>query len=201
MNSYTLEEFNELAYEFAIRNPKVIELLKQPLTKENILKLNKFGINANSYTDDLDTKIFSLQELYLDYKQFEEISIQNHSPEGAGKYFDHETFDLIDDFKGEKIIYHPDRQRFLYQRESDIAAIKRIELLIESRGKKLSRLMSKEAFKNYDKYTFEGKTIYAIDPTSNNKKTINNDIKFINEWIQPIKYLQLIPQFENIIKV
>ena len=92
--TYTLEYYEELAYEFAIRNPSVIKLLQSPLNDEVADELLKYGIDITieeSYTiyvdvdvdvdaaaaadaDDNMTPIGtgsykknSLQELYLDY--------------------------------------------------------------------------------------------------------------------------------------
>ena len=78
--------------------------------------------------------------------------------------------------------------------ERELQALERIKELIEPRGKKLQRLMNGEAFKNYDAITFNNQSVYSLDPSGNNKKTIKSDIEFISEWINPQKYLQLLPK-------
>ena len=96
----TLEQFNQLAYEFAIRNPRVIELLHKELTKEAVDEFAQYGIDATSaYMDDNGNEhtIYSLQELYLDYEHLKDIK---HQPCPAYS-------NPIDDYRGEKFLRHP----------------------------------------------------------------------------------------------
>jgi len=60
--------------------------------------------------------------------------------------------------------------------------------------------MNGEAFKHYDDNKFMGKTVFAIDPSTNTSKTIKNDIDFIQQWLSPGKYLQLLPKPTGLIK-
>jgi len=183
-----LIDYNNLAYEFAIRNPRVIELFNLPLTDAIVKELLTFGFDATSeynFGHGLE-QINSLQELYLDYKHLKHINHYPHSPYGEP------------DFMGNKILVHPLNKVNIICKESDEDAICRIQPLIEARGKKLRRLIDGTAFKNYDALIYFDKTIYSLDPTTNTAKTIRDDKRFISMWIQPDKYLQLIPQYINI---
>lgn len=195
-SNYTLKDFEELAYEFAIRNPRVIELLHQEPTEQVANELLTFGINI---TRDIPPSDFNneveventFDELFLDYSHLQDL---NHIP------FSYKYDDFPDDFKGRKVLSQPVNRLEIYallgskiKFEDDITALKRINTLIET--KKLNRLMSKEVFdKHYDYVTFKGYSIYRIDPTTNTRKTIKSDIYFVKEWINPKKYLQLLPQ-------
>ena len=186
----TLEQFNQLAYEFAIRNPRVIELLHKKLTKEVVDELAQYGIRATSACmDDNGNEhiIYSLQELYLDYEHLKDIK---HEPCLAYSH-------PIDDYIGEKFLLHPEINNFFPSNIDQSRALKRIQGLIETRGKKLERLLNGEAFTNYDAVTFRNQTVYSVDPSTNKKKTIENDIKFIREWTNPEKYLQLLPSSKD----
>jgi hypothetical protein len=197
---YSLRDYNQLAYEFAIRNPRVIELLGMPLTDENVKELLTYGIDATScynYHDENGNYIQeccnSLQELYLDYSH---ISHQNHkpySPCGEGQWDDEETGETHDDFRGRRILIHPKSKSKFNKSEDLNHAILRINKLFPTRT--LNRYFDGEPFKYYDEVIFTKKTIYSLDTSTNLKKTITNDIKFINQWICPEKYLQLLPQY------
>ena len=206
MNAYTLDDFNQLAYEFAIRNPKVIELLSQELTDDIVKELLTFGINATSVYIDNETgkesKINSLQELYLDYPHLQHIQHNPYCPYGSGIDTSNDCLgDVENTFRGYRNLVHPDSSNKWYKQESEIDALRRISTLIETRGRgsKLTRLMNGTAFEHFDKVKLEGKTIYSLDPSKNTTKTINTDIKFISEWLQPDYYLQLLPKYFNIL--
>ena len=51
---------------------------------------------------------------------------------------------------------------------------------------------------DYDAVTFFAETVNSLDPSTNTTKTIRKDIEFIAEWVEPSKYLQLIPQRKSI---
>ena len=192
-----LRDYNELAYEFAVRNPRVIELLSMKLDEAVARELLEFGIDATAVNKDTDEAFFSLQELYLDYKHLEHIP---HTPYSSyeNDWIEGKNGVQYNNFKGNRCLYHPkcDKLNIEEPRED---AIKRISLLIETRGKKLQRLTSGKAFENYDAVNFFDETVYSLDPSTNTKKTINSDIEFIKEWIHPGKYLQLLPQFKTML--
>ncbi len=196
-----LVDYNTLAFEFAIRNPMVIELLGVQLNDEVVKELLTYGIDATSFCfyEDTETPISSLQELYLDYDHLMHIKHSPHSPYGEEQTVDADTYEIYDNFKGNRQIVHPLSKRTLCTKELEEDAIPRIKDCIETRGKKLQRLTDKIAFENYDAITFFGETVYSIDPSANTAKTIRSDIKFISEWIEPNKYLQLIPQYKSIL--
>jgi len=197
-----LIDYNNLAYEFAIRNPRVIELLSMELNKEVVAELKSFGINAMSvqYHDGNEVSFCSLQELYLDYGHLLHINHTPYSPYGEGQWMDENTYEEHDNYRGDKILIHPLKDNPLSQKEDVEDAIRRIQSLIESRGKKRKRLMDGLAFENYDAITFLNRTPYSIDPSTNKRKTIESDISFIREWINPNKYLQLLPQYTSILE-
>ncbi len=195
-----LEDYNALAYEFAVRNPRVIELLDMQLNKEVVKELLTYGIDATSYHFDKDTEtlIYSLQELYLDYDHLKHIEHSPYSPYGEGQVLDKDTDEIYDNFRGNRQIVHPLSKRKLCTKESVEDAIPRIKKLIETRGRKLQRLIDQTAFYNYDAVTFFAETVNSLDPSTNTTKTIRKDIEFIAEWVEPSKYLQLIPQRKSI---
>jgi hypothetical protein len=181
-----LQDYNALAYEFAIRNPRVIELLEQPLTDETVSELLKYGINATSvYMDDgNEIVINSLQELYLDYGYLAHIEHTPHNPYGE------------EDYLGDRILVHPSSKDFFYpiNKESDEEAIYRIDapskkLISTQKLNKIERV-----FEHYDSVTFYDETVYSLDTSTKTKATINSDIKLVTKWLQPEMYLQLIPQ-------
>jgi len=185
---YQLKDFNVLAYNFAIRNPDVIQLLSEPFTEDNRVKLRGYGFLTeiaeaykikDGYEDENKYECrmkYSLDALYLDY---EHLNIpQVFSDEGSRK------------------LSQPSSGKFLVvNRISMEDEIVRINSLFETRGRanKLDRLMSGEVFEHYDAVSFRGKTIYSLDPSTNKKKTIQSDIELVKEWIQPDKYFQLLP--------
>lgn len=200
MSKYTLEEFNQLGYEFAIRHPRVIELLNNStLTNDIVQELLEYGINATSV--DINTQreqvINSTQELYLNYKHLNGINHTPFSPYGEGVYYDENHLDFIDEYVGNKLLVHPKNKIAFYNKESIESALTRIHSLIESRGGKLERLISGKAFKHYDAVKFFGATVYSLDPTKSTTKTITSDIEFIHDWIINKKYLHLIPQYSH----
>jgi hypothetical protein len=189
----TLQDYNELAYEFAIRNPKVIELLSLPLTDNTVQKLLTFGINATSvYIDgEIEIQTNSLEELYLDYEHLK-IEHTPCSPYGEGQVQDENTHESIDTYRGDRILIHPNSKDFFYRinKEPEQEALNRIQSLIGTA--KLNQL--ERVFRHYDAVMFYNETVYSLDTTTKTKKTINSDIKLVTEWIQPQMYLQLIPQ-------
>lgn len=197
-NIYTLDDFNKIAYEFAIRNPHVIQLLELPLTDDVVKELLSFGINATSvYFSDGNEEIIinSLQELYLDYDHLKQISHIPHSPYGEGEGIDEITEENFNHFRGHRLLIHPLSKKPLYKKENEFDAMTRISGLIETRGKKLQRLMHGEVFEHYDAVVFKRQTRYSLDPTKNTSKTIKADLEFVQEWINQKKYLQLLPNF------
>jgi len=191
-NKYTLEDYNMLAYDFAMRNQSVIKLIKGKLTNEVVNELKLYGIDATAFTYKYGGQnINSIQELYLNYEHFNDL---NHKP-----YLSQYNEGEIEYFDGCKKMVHPFSKQKSYKKESDIVALNRIQGLIETRGNKLNRLMNGEAFKAYDEIILQGKTKYAFDNTNNNKG-IDKDLKLIQEWSKKEKYLQLLPSYENIFK-
>lgn len=193
-NKYTLEDYNMLAYDFAMRNKTVIKLIKGKLTDEVVNELKLYGIDATAFTyKDGGQDINSIQELYLNYEHFNNL---NHKP-----YLSQYNEGEIEYFDGCKEMVHPFSKQKSYKKESDIVALNRIQALIETRGNKLNRLMNGEAFKAYDEIILQDKSKYAFDNTQNNNKGINKDIKLIEEWSEGKKYLQLLPSYKNIFEL
>ena len=193
-----LNGYNALAYEFAIRNPRVIELLSQPLTDNSVKELRRFGINAISeYFDNPkgDMVINSTRELYLDYHHLKGIGHHPYSPYGHGRWYDNETHEEHDEYRGDNVLVHPLSSEVFVSKEPDEDAIPRIEALIETRGNKLKRLADGTAFYSFDAITFFSQSVYSLDESGNRSKTIRSDIKFITEWIKPENYLQLLPSY------
>lgn len=199
---YTLDDFNKIAYEFAIRNSRVIQLLELPLTDDTVKELLTYGIDATSIyfsEDNEEVTINSTQELYLDYRHISLSKHSPHSPYGEGISINPITADISNHYSGHKILVHPLSKSHIHKKENDLDAMVRIAPLIETRGQsnKMKRLLSGEAFKNYDAVTFYDKTIYSLDPTTKTTKTIKDDIKFITEWTNPEAYLKLLPKYNN----
>ncbi len=199
-----LREYNSLAYDFAMRNPRVIELLGMELTTNVIQELLTFGIDASSEVleNDIMIPIYSLQELNLNYKHLKHIKHIPHSPYGEGLFRDEKTFELQDNYLGNKILIQPIIANRIYigQEFSEEAWLRIDELFnnsFESRGRgggKKRRLVQGLLFKNYDAVTFLNETVFSLDPSTNTTKTINSDINLVAEWIHPDKYLQLLPK-------
>ena len=194
-NDYTLRDYARLAYEFAIRNPRVIELLKSPLTDDvanELLNTYRINIKVERYDGDSGDYlgiVNSLEELCLDYPHLSDIKGYESSRYVKDDY----SILLCNKFK--KII--PLNERYS-ELEDPAKTLKRCKNLIETRGRKLKRLMNGEAFSHYDRITFKGESNYTIDPTTNNKKTIDTDVKFIQKWLEPEEYLKFFPMYENL---
>lgn len=195
---YTLNDYNKLAYEFAIRNPRVIELLGMTLSDDIVKELQQYGIDARSqeYTDDGDKHIVNTtSDLFLDYKHLEHLNLNQIKIYKQGVEQDWTNFpEEYQPFRGVKKLIHPKCINKLNRSEDPIETLQRISALIEARGKKLSRLIALEAFENYDAVIFFDKTVYSLDPSKSRRKTINTDIEFIKKWIDPKQYLQLLPK-------
>lgn len=191
-----LNDYNTVAYRLAMRNPRVIELLVSKLTDDAVAELLTFGIDATSvYIDEhgKELRIRSTQELYLGYDHLRHIKHTPNDPYVLRQGIDEDH----NDFEGFESLVHPLSKKMFVNEESIEDAIPRIDALIETRGRgnKLQRLMDGMAFDHYDAVTFFGETVYSLDPSTNTAKTIRSDIKFITEWIQPEKYLQLLPDY------
>lgn len=203
MSEYTLEDYNELAYEFAIRNTQVIKLLKEPLTDDSAKELRKYGINTKVYyctgfSNDPDAKEGyenNLRELNLDYYHLEKLK---HKP------YTYVELDIeIEKFKGYKTLEHPERSIMLEDtyKENDIEALDRIKKLLGKYSEKietqidsrtLTRCMDKRVFDNYDQNKLGGSYYDLSNNLSPEKKTIKADIKLVEKWYNPSYYLQLI---------
>ncbi|WP_286337597.1 hypothetical protein [Hydrogenimonas cancrithermarum] len=200
-SEYTPNDFNQLAYEFAIRNPRVIELLGLSLDQSIAEELSSYGIYSKSidFRDGQEIEILSLRELYLDYEHLTHIVHHPFSPYGEGTVEDPNTLEKINEYRGDKFLVHPNSKKPFFRKENELEAYRRINQLIESRGGKLQRLMDGTTFKHYDAIKIMGQTVYSLDPTRSSKKTIKSDISFVSEWIKPEKYLQLIPQYRSVL--
>ena len=190
--TYELSDYNHLAYDFAVRNPRVIYLLSQDLTDEVVSELLEYGIDATSfYMDDGDVvKINSLQELYLDYPHLKHLDHLAYDPRNGSDN------KLNKSFKGNKLLKHPLAGKSFTLSETIEKAMQRIPDYIETRGKKLTRLINGKTFLHYDQNKFEGKSVYAMDPSTNSAKTIRSDIEYISEMLHPEAYLQLLPRIK-----
>ena len=213
--TYTLEDYTELAYEFAIRNPRVIELLKSTLTEEVAKELLEYGIDTLiEYTDDEGNPYtkYSLEELYLDYPHLGD-NLKNVNVSHNGETYEFEKYrELFPDategeWKGYKRIVHPNTNRKIKNKESSIDALNRINEMAfdvcmkegSREGVKRSELMCGDAFNYYDEKYFNQKSTSNISKEYHytDIKTINKYTKFIKEWIEPNNYLQLIPVVEK----
>lgn len=193
---FTLENYMELAYEFAIRNPRVIKLLHEPLSDDSVEELRQYGLNVTAYycSEEYNKDGYenTIRELYLDCLAYQDL---NHTPstyeESDGIFNGYKILRQIDNrTNGLKLIDAP------IEREDSNLALSRMKELIETRGSnnKLKRFLQGVLFKDYDAITFNKDSKRSRDPSTNRKKTINSDIIFINGWIEPKKYLQLLPQ-------
>ncbi len=141
---YTLEDYEALAYEFAIRNPQVIKLLKSTLDETVAKELLSYGIDITVtksftiYDDDGVTPLgteahetYSLEELYLDYPHLGEnlkgIHFGNYTFE---EYRNLEPDPLAGEYKGNKNIVYPSTK--FSKKEDDIDAFKRINKFIQN---------------------------------------------------------------------
>lgn len=204
MSKYTLSEYNELAYEFAIRNIRVIELLGKPLTNDSAKEFSAFGIDTEVYystghNTDVNAEEgyeHSLRELNLDYYHLKTLNHEPYTYEELGIY--------AEEFKGYKSLVHPLKSIIDgdYQ-EKDIDALNRIEKLLGSYSetknthidsRRVSRCINKKVFDNYDHATFKSNILVSEDVRINDRKTIIADIELVQKWSDPTLYLQLIPK-------
>jgi hypothetical protein len=183
MSKYTLQDYNELAYDFAIRNPRVIELLQGALTKETAEELLTFGLyTEDSFctSDGEEMTKYTLENLYLNYE---------HLPDSIRK-----------EEGGQKTIFHPDAEKIFFSPEPIEDEIANIKELIPGKGGRLNYIMCRKIFDHYDQYIECNENINMISGYRNNKKQIKKDIEFVQEWIQPEQYLSLIPGYVNFVK-
>jgi len=194
--NYTLEDYRELAYEFAIRNVRVIELIKKPLTNKSVKELTKYGIDATAYYNSLEYNEEgfenTIRELDLNYYHFKDIKYTPY-------IYEHQD----ENFRGYKILTHPKRS-IIYgdsYRENDIEALSRIEKLLGSysetvgtriESRKLKRCINKKVFDNYDTLKFGSDISVSEDINSSDKSTIRKDIELVEKWSEPSLYLQLL---------
>ena len=207
MSNYTLKDYEELAYEFAIRNPRVVEILNRELSTESQEELlTTYGIDT---ADDLlyceynhlpyiveaaeEKKKERKESLIKRMKSIEKKETNNHTAL--------EKLVLsIDPYKKHytplcfRVLVRP-RPEGDYSTEYRDEALERIksnntELIRELNGK-LKRLMNNDIFDNYDAYVFEKKSYVMI--SGSNSKGVRNDILFVEKWIQPENYLTLLP--------
>ena len=61
-----LIDYNKLGYEFAIRNPRVIELLSRPFTDDVAKELMEYGLNTlvEGHNEDGAYTYYGLDNLY-----------------------------------------------------------------------------------------------------------------------------------------
>jgi len=195
MSTYSLEDYNALAYEFAIRNPRVLELIKKPLTDEIVKELSMFGLKAKTVEvnpeDGSMTQVNSLKDLYLEYKHINKENI----PCNSGDFSADGVEIFIPNDKSHRKLYYPKKSFSNFKKTTLIDEFKRIDKLIETRGRKskLDRLMSGEVFQHYDEVVFFNNSKYSLDKSKNTSATIDTDIAFVEEWIEPLKYLLLLP--------
>ncbi len=220
--TYTLEDYEALAYEFAIRNPKVIELLQSSLNDKKTIndktaeELLEYGIDTLvEYTDDegnLCTK-YSLEELYLDYPHLgddlKKIQISHNGKRyKIEKYRELFPDAMEEEWKGNKRIVQPESYNKYFKKESDIDSWNRIDAIYfdvcmnegsKREGVKRDELKNGDAFNYYDEKHFnqKGTTDISNKYHSTDIKTIKKYIKFIEEWVTPEKYLKLIPQKQS----
>lgn len=189
---YTLKDYEALAYDFAIRNPRVIELLKSPLNDKVADELlNTYGINIkveiyDSYNGDYLGKKNSLEELCLDYPHLADAKGYESSGLYAGDY------DISLCKKLKKVI-QPKSSNLLKKLESDDMAIKRIRGIFNTQAGHLNRMMDGRIFEYYDKHVLGKK------PPNINKKKIE-DIETIKTYIKALFYSKLLPEYINIFK-
>ena len=188
--SVSLREYNALAYEFAIRNPKVIELLQSKLTDSVVQELQIFGIDV--LLTELDSNgderaCITLKHLPLEYKH---LKVKR-------------DVGLLADSIIDRKLKHPLSYDSSCTEESGEQAYLRINEYFETRGggrggkNQLQRLLDGDAFEHYDAFVFENKSKYAIADANQIRKTITKDIDLVQEWINPNKYLQLLPNYSN----
>ena len=204
--TYTLEDYEDLAYEFAIRNPRVIELLKPILTEEVAKELLEYGIDTLiEYTDDegnLYTK-YSLAELYLDYPHLGD-DLKGIQISHKGKMYTTEEYrKLFPDAmegEGDKKIVHPESYNKYFKKESDIDAIVRIEEIFPKKAGHLNRLMDGSIFEYYDEH------ILCKEDFNDNKipQKKKNDVTTIRTYSKKNFYMHLIhkklPMFKKYTK-
>ncbi|MCK5775296.1 MAG: hypothetical protein KAH25_03930 [Bacteroidales bacterium] len=192
-NIYSLKDYEALAYDFAIRNPRVIELLKSPLNDKVADELlNTYGINIkveiyDSYNGDYLGKKNSLEELCLDYPHLADAKGYESSGLYAGDY------DISLCKKLKKVI-HPKSSTHFKKLESGDIAIKRIRGIFNTQAGHLDRIMDGRIFEYYDKHILGKK-----NPKINKKKI--SDIELIKTYIKPSFYSKLLPKYINIFEV
>lgn len=184
-----IEDYNRLTYEFAIRNPKVIELLKSPLTDEVADKLlTTYGINIKVEKYDRHNGDYlgtenSLEELCLDYPHLADI--KGYESSGYKGNYD------ISICKKLKKIFQPEPSGFpdsLMQQETDDVALKRINMMFEKKAGRLNKLMDGSFFCYYDKLILTKK---KEKPSKREKKNVET----IQTYIKPSFYLKLLPEY------
>ena len=60
---------------------------------------------------------------------------------------------------------------------------------------KTRRLLDGEIFMHYDRVKLKKESIYSINKNKN-KQTVKRNILFVEEWMEPDKYLSLLPVFK-----
>ncbi len=195
MSKYTLKDYEELAYEFAIRNPKVIELLKSELT-DDVAKelLNTYGISTKVEYQDSEGNLYeanTLEELYLDYSHLgDTVKYKGmHTYKDGKRYALAEYYKLfpyakIDEHEGYKKIVHPGFMKVLYSKESPEGSIDRINKLFSKQGRGggvITRLKSGAIFKRYDmSITMNNNQINQYESTIKFKADLNSDKKEVS---------------------
>jgi len=195
-----LNDYNKLAYEFAIRNQRVIELLHMELTSDVAEELLTFGIDirCSDNDDNGEYEYNSLIWLNLNYDHLQDIKHLGIQLKDFTNGNDNDTEAIVhyEEYINKGQLIHP-QQNMVASPLNIVDEIERINSLIETRGRKLQRLTQGIPFKHYDAVIFFGESVYSLDTTLKTAKTIRNDIKLITEWINPDKYLQLLPGYEN----
>ncbi len=213
MSKYTLEDYNRLAYEFAIRNDEVIKLLESNLTDEVAKDLEeRFGIltKYEEWRGDEYDDVYSLKALCLEYKHLQHLLPYDYNYD-TDKHAEYSDYELYPCNQLKKIVQPP----LPYSVDEPIEdSLERIHALIETRGRKLERLMDGSAFEHYDQMTYEKKDSDDVisrphypktgknrnKPKGTDTSTIENDTNFIKLWSHPSKYLQLLPLRFDLVK-
>ncbi len=194
--AYDLEDYSALAYEFAIRNPEVIKLLKSPLDEKVAKELLTYGIDTlidNTDSEGNHYETYSLEGLYLDYPHLGDNLKGIHRSRNGTMYTFEEYRELFPDaiegeWKGDKRIVHPETYSKYFRKGSDIDALNRIERIFKKKAGHLKRIMDGSIFKYYDDHILNNDN---FDGRVSKKK--ENDVNTIKTFIKKQFYLLLIP--------
>ncbi len=218
--TYTLEDYEDLAYEFAIRNPRVIELLKSPLNDKVAKELLSYGIvlpREAIYHEGEYHEKYTLDGLCLDYPHLDRNISEANCESIAKANYSHDVEENC-----MRCILNPKlKKRFSFTPlETPEQTHARIKGLFTSQ--QFTALFNNRMFRRYDmsqkkhpkhkdkmlnanmineieqdlklKEALESDAESISFKESNAKGRIKTDIKLVEKYIQKDEYLKLLPK-------